>query len=372
MDRCMTNKKRLIVISLLATGMACWRTAPARAQRQAMINRASDQTASVRLGQVGGAYTGRYGNPASVTNVSRPNLGIGNNGIERPNFFGAGWQMGNLQEAALPQAFLYSAQSVRMPATASPWAKFLRGPRTYELAAYSGATRSQSLSKRLSASMPRGLPVATSRNYIREPQTSSHAAFFGLNAVPAYKTQAEESQGLTWVALMENENDAFFQQRRRRALSLFKEAMTRETEDRAQRLSEAQLALREIRDMDSDSSLPCLLLMHVALEKDQVELAVNQLQEAVNRNPSVFMTPSDLGSYCGSPEILIERARQYVKIGDDNPTPEFYALQGYFAWVLEDEIRLEAALNRMMDTEGDTVTSPRTNAVRLALSAAAR
>jgi hypothetical protein len=172
--------------------------------------------------------------------------------------------------------------------------------------------------------------------------------------------------------LLERENDEYRREQESEALERFKAATAEGVEQHFERLSEAQVALRMVRDLNRDAYIPSLLLIHIALEKRQLSGAIVHLADAVKRHPAVFVERPDIASYFGDPELLERTARAYLKIGDTSRTSEAYALQAYCAWVLDDRARLREALDRMVTGELAMLESRETAAVRTALIAAVR
>jgi hypothetical protein len=131
--------------------------------------------------------------------------------------------------------------------------------------------------------------------------------------------------------------------------------------------------LTSARDLDPESYVPSLLLVHVALGKNQLLLALRHLSDAVQRHPTLFVEQLDVASYFGDRESLDAQMRQYRRIGDERPEQaDGYALQAYCAWVLDDQPSLKRALERMMAANQGTGASAGIDAVRYALTAAVK
>ena len=367
---------RLIAVAVFALCLTL-SVATAYGQRSvaAPINRASSQSASTRIGLVGGYNTGRYGDPDRLTRVSASGLGRAGRGLSRPNFYGAGWRMGRLAPAALPQAFTLSPPGAIVPTTVSPWAGALRGVPSHDVARAAGLQASMQLSVPLTGIGPTEIRWPNRPYFVPEPTGTAFHEVFGLKPTEPRPLSEVPVPEDGWVGLLERENEEVFQQKRARALEEFKAATPEEededTEDR-ERLSEAQWALRVVRDLDRDAYIPCLLLAHVALKKHQVAAAITYLTDAVRRRPALFAERPDLASYFGDPKRLERTAREHLRIGDENPSPPNYALQAYCAWVLDDRVRVKDALDKMTAEDLTTEMAPGVSAVRDAMAATLR
>jgi hypothetical protein len=373
-NRSLLVNQRLIASVVLGLGVAWLADERAYGQRYtgARVSRPSKAGASVQLGRVGGLNTGRYGDPMQLTNVAPDALGFTDRGLSQPNFYGGGWRMARLPAPPLPQAFLTGNLGVNAPMAPSPWARVLRGVGTPQLAAASRLDVTFGLSVPLGGIGPTGVRLPNSPFFAPTRHESAFHAFYGIRPAEPKSLATPPIPASGWVGLLERANDESLVRRKTDAFEQFKAATSEGVELRFERLSEAQAALRLVRNLDRESYLPCVLLLHIALEKRQLVGAIDCLVDAVERHPGIFVERPDLAAYCGDPEFLTRTARAYLKIGESARTPEAYALQAYCAWILDDQARFKDAVAAI--TAGDLAV-PRTDeifVVRDALAAAAK
>jgi len=329
----------------------------------------------MRLGLVGGYNTGRYGDPSRLTRVAASGLGRAGRGLSQPNFYGAGWRMGQVAPAALPQAFTLSSPGAIVPTTASPWAGALRGVPTGDIARAARLQASMQLSVPLTGIGPTEIQWLNRPYFVSEPTGTAFHEVFGLEPTETQPVSELPVPGDGWVGLLERENEEMLRQKRASAFEEFKAATPEDEDEDAddrERLSEAQRALRVVRDLDRDAYIPSLLLAHLSLEKRQGSAAITYLTDAVRRHPALFVERPDLASYFGDPKRLERMAREHLRIGDENPSAPNYALQAYCAWVLDDRARVKNALDKMTAEDSTTEMTPGVSAVRDAMAAALR
>jgi hypothetical protein len=362
---------RLIGTAVLACCVG-WCVASAHGQRAqpASINRPSSWAPSARIGLVGGYNTGRYATPEQVATLPPDSFGSGGRGLGRPNFLGAGWRMGSLPAPAVPQAFTLAQPGAIAPMTTSPFARALRGAQAQDLALASRLESSLQLSVPLTGIGTTEIEWPDRPYFIPEPTGTAFQKFFGLKPTVAEPVAELPMPEEGWVGLLEQQNDESLRLKRQRALEEFK-AATRERSSFEQ-LSEAQWALRVLRDLDRETYIPCLLLVHVALEKRQLSVAVTHLADAVRRHPELFVERPDLASYFGDPTLLERVARDHLKIGDEDPSPVGYVLQAYCAWVLNDRVRARDALDKMAAEDSETEMTRGLSSIRDALAVAVK
>ncbi len=335
-------------------------------------NRAASQSASMRLGRVGGLNTGRYGDVQRLTNVSRGGLDPVGAGLTQPNYFGAGWQIGRLRQPALPQAFMLNRPGMRMQQTQSLWASALRGVQRRDIESASRLEASLRLTVPLTGIGSTAIRLPNRPYFVPEQTGTAFHDFFGLRPTEAEPVSDMPVPDEDWVGLLERQNEELFLQKKTEALATFKAATREGVENRYERLSEARWALRGVRDLLPEEHVPCLLLLHIALEKNQLQSAITYLEDVVKRHPAVFVERADIESYFGDPTLIEQTARRYLRIGDTSSSPEYYALQAYCAWVINDPVRLREALDRMMADDLEQQLTWRLDAVRHALSAAVK
>jgi len=283
----------------------------------------------------------------------------------------------------MPQALTFAP--LGYSARRAPWPSLAatRGATGGALARISRMAAAQRFSVPLTGLRPSYIRLADRPYYVPTPQGTAFHEFFELTptqAEPASET-AIPVEGL--VGLLEQENENVFRRIESQALEAFK-AATRDAEGGSELLSTAQQQLITVRDLDRQAYLPSLLLVHTALEKSQLRLAMYYLADVVQRHPAVFVERPDLASYYGDAEwledkqrwrsaLLERRMRKHLRIGDENPgLPSGYLLQAYCAWVLNDQTRVRHALDQMLAAEQKEAVGAEIIAVRYALAAAVK
>ncbi len=347
--------------------------------RRASVDRPSSSSPSRVLGFVGGVYTRQLSVSAAGGDVGPE---TGPRGLPRPGYFGAAGGFGRLPPAPMPQALTFAQVGYTPGRAPAPMFDSMGAVPSVQLARVSRLQASQSLTTPLGGRGPYHLRFPDRPYYALAPQGGAVHEFFGLTPTPA----ADASQtpvpidGL--VGLLEQENQRLVLELRSRALSSFRRAMNEDLPDRGELLSTAQRQLNTVRDLENRVSIPCLLLVHTALEKGQILQAVRHLAEAVRRQPSVFVDRPDIASYYGDAEWLADQQRsrsqllegqmrKYLRIGDENPgEPGAYVLQAYCAWMLNDRMRVKHTLDRMMAAEQEATVGAEIIAVRHALAVA--
>lgn len=359
-------RRRLIgnaLLTLLVAGLTV--TAAHGQSRRASINRASSRAASTRVGWTGGVFTRQLGG-------IRPLGGATNANLPQPNYFGAAQGLTKLAPAPVPQAFTFGQTGyAAIPARGS----LNRWQGAYSRASLSNASglaAATRLDAPLTAREPYHMRVPDQPYYAPEPVGTAFHRFFGLTPTEA-EAPSETAPFDSLVSILERENEQFLQDVTARGLEEFKRAMTWDTENRDEALAKACRLLTSARDLDSESYVPSLLLVHVALGKSQMLLALRHLTDAVRRHPTLFVEELDVASYFGDRESLEAQMRVYRRIGDERAEQaDGYALQAYCAWVLDDQPSLKRALERMMAANRGTKASAGIEAVRYALTAAVK
>ena len=365
-------RRSLIETLILTSGLLMTFPRTADAQYRAGVSRPTEQTGSSILGRVGGIYTGRYGDVVPITGAPSATSGMNGSGLGSINFLGAGSQYGNVPTPPLPQAFTFSPTGARIPVTISPWAVALSGIQASELGAVSGLEYATQFHRSLSNRMPTGLPTSTSPYFAPPSSNNTLNEFFGLVPATPAETEPAPSSDTSWIELLKQANESELQTKKKRAMQLFKSVTANPIDGQEELLSQAQRALQQVMVADPQESLACLLLVHISLERRQYLSAAVNLQAAVERNPEIFQNPPDLSQYFGDPQLLLNRAREMTRFGDNNPDPVNFALQGYSAWLLQDRPRLVETLNRMQEDDIESRMTPKAKAVQYALNAAVR
>lgn len=253
--------------------------------------------------------------------------------------------------SGLPAALLPGGGGTRTsysglpPSSITPW----RPPTTEQFALISGYDLATSLET------PEGgwtfnPPGPLSSAPYAAPSDSTFHRFFGMKAAeprPAANSLAEAPRSVT--AMLNESNSLRLRDAERRALDLFRRA-TGEGPEAAPLLPFAMDKLASVRMLDRSAYLPCLLLMHGAMERQQFQAAIENLQEALLRNPDLFMTPPDLKQYFGSETFLNNQLRIYQQSGQVNAdSPHSAAFESYCSFLLGDRERAASALVRMAE-----------------------
>lgn len=184
--------------------------------------------------------------------------------------------------------------------------------------------------------------------YFAQPYgDSSFHKFFELQPAAEPLPPPTGKQLPSVATLMQNENEAHLKQLEGQAILVFKQGMTRTTENRLDRLAQALNMLTSVTRLKKDSSIAPLLAVHAALAKDKSDLAIRMLYQAVDRNPNVLTEHKNIVEYYGDKQLLDELMQEYQRIGDQSGSPDGFAIQAYVAWVMGDRGRAEQALSRM-------------------------
>jgi hypothetical protein len=203
--------------------------------------------------------------------------------------------------------------------------------------------------------------------YVPEFGGTAFHEFFGLAPTKAEAASDSEVETIGVVGVLERENDQQISRMKARAEETFKQATTPDAQERVEKLWLAQQRLSAVTVMDTQTYVPCLLLVHVALGQSQTLQAFNHLADAVARRPSFFGARPNIASYYGDYDaqsekslILETQMRGNLQIGDQRPTwPGGYAVQAYCAWVLNDRVRVEYALGRVEELERQGIVDPK-------------
>jgi hypothetical protein len=169
--------------------------------------------------------------------------------------------------------------------------------------------------------------------------------FFDLRPSEPLQAELDATPVESLAALMQENTEQRVREMELRAQEYFKQATCTEVEDRQERLARAIDLFQSVNRLDQETYLPSLLMIHAAIERDQLLLASRALFSTVRRHPEVFGERPDISEYYGDPDRLEMEARRYLRVGDENPqVPQAYAVQAYCAWVLGDRARASQAL----------------------------
>ena len=338
----------------------------------AQVNRPSEQSGSTRVGLTGGRYTRSLGGASS--------LGLGTSSARESsifsvdtNYYGLA-QRRNLPSAPLPAAFTFTSLGYLPKEMPPSRFSFLSGQPQQGAASASMKNLAESFNVGIAgigSTMPR-LPV---RPALQGPPHGDTAfqTFFALSPKteegPKIGTEIPPD-GLTGI--LERQTNRLAELKLAAALEAFKRATSRDVEQPVEAFWRAHELLVAARDLNRDSYVAPLLLVHTSLAKRQVETAMGNLVLAVRRNPNMFVDGEDVSVYFGDPASLDEQLRPFLRIGDENPDmTAAWALQAYCAWALKDATRLQAALDQMQNVEKTETSTEGSDAdiVRYALSA---
>lgn len=329
----------------LAVGVGCWLAAGSEAWAQqriprASINRPTRNSASRRLGLLGGLYT--RGSSSVLRNTSSTGPGRPTRGALRPFQFRMG--PGNIR---LPALALPGTSSVQNARIRTPFA-LIRGQRvsTGRIAGVSGLNTATRLDVPIGGWVSHDVNRLNIRTpgYAKPPGQSEFQALIGLQPPPPpveRPSRKIESLGLALREETARRLETTFE----RAADAFKAGTAVECEDRAQKIGRALRLFYVVRDIDLEGYIAPLLIAHTALERDQITFAARSIIQAVRRHPMLFRERFDIGKYFGDPERLEDQMRLYVRSGERYPkSVEAHVLSAYCAWVLADAGRARAAL----------------------------
>lgn len=347
---------------------------------QAQLNRASlsrpSSGPSTRIGQIGGVLTRARATESAYTSAGNRTFSSPGSSISSAARFGRGF---GAMRAPIPAAFdLAEVGYSRFYPGQSAYAGIGRST-TSDLMTVSRYGQSMSMSVPITGLGNQAMRLPATPYFAPEPPESAFHAFFGLS--PAVEEPAPAAGAGTTkfdpAALFEERNAALLDLRMRNATAELAELLTipnAETQDqalaRAERMSQLITSLSGVRQLDRSDYLPCLMLVHLTLEKDQPVRATNYLFDVVQRNPRVFLEPPDMAKLFGSQENLERQGRRYLRIGDSTENdPAGYALQAYAAWLVRDRVRVEQALQQIDRLNSTDAHSDNAEAFRVAMAA---
>ena len=356
--------RRSLIGNVLVTLCVIW-VAAAYAHGQmarASVNRAASRAASTRLGRLGGTFTRQQGTVRSLGGSSR-------GGLSRPNYLGAAPGLTRLAPAPVPQAFTFgrTGYAAMRGGSAFSWEGRYNPDR---LSYASGFSATVDLAAPLTDAVPFRAYVSNQPYYAPEPEGTAFHRFFQLKPTEA-KAPSVTAPVDGFVGILRRENDRFAENTLARGLAAFKRATSDDVEDRPEELAKAKRLLMSARDLDSESYVSSVLLIHVALARSQTSLALRHLTDAVQRQPALFVEEFDVGSYFGDRAMLESQMRAYRRVGGGSTDEAAaFALRAYCAWVLDDRATAKASLEQMRTDSAEAGNSGELDAVRYALLAA--
>lgn len=191
----------------------------------------------------------------------------------------------------------------------------------------------------------------------RRPPGDRFQQFFRLTPVPEpLPPDAKPCRYVDLAAAVEETTRARIRQDREEGLTLFRSLMGgnfSEAQDRVEKLRRTIRLLSNVRDLNAEDPVPCLLLTHAYLDRGQLSTALNALIAAAHRRPEEFRDGSKLAAYFGDvdprsgrSEALERQVRSYLGRAGVGPTVDGYVLEAYWAWVLADKTRSRQALDK--------------------------
>lgn len=327
------------IYSLLGGLAAAWFwAAPAAGQRQTQsaVNRPSDFSPSSRTGTVGG-YNTR--GDIETLNRSRQRFSYDQFGGSSLSMRTLSTARSNLNDplpnVVSPAQLMPASRRLRPPRGPLGLIPSMTAPTAGDMADVSGFSGITTMSAPLGGWQGINRTPALQTPLSRAPVSNdAFRKFFELQPAPqdpalAAPPPASVSEAMT-AANREN-----LQQMEARAFQLFKDATVTKTDDQQEKLARTQHWLEAISSLDRQAALPLVLKAHVALEKEQMVVAVAALLEAVKRKPEIFLEKPDLNAYFGNPQTLEKQMRRFVSAAQYNPNePKAHVLTAYCAWVL--------------------------------------
>lgn len=349
----------------------------------AQVNRASlsrpSSGPSTRVGQIGGVLTRARATEGAYTDVRNRRYSDPGSGIAGAATFGLGFR--GVRRAEVPAAFdiadlgygrFYPGQSIYVNIGRS-------SPGDSLLVSRYGA--SMSMTVPLGGIGKTSIPIPSTPFFAPPEPRSAFHDFYGLTPSPKAEADPTESAAASTAvydpaALFEKKNAEIIDLRMRNARQALHEVLVNtkaidEEVARQERMSRLIGTLSGVRALEKQDYLPCLMLLHLTLEKNQPIRSLQYLFDVVERNPNFFAEPPDLAEIFGSREFLEEQARRFIRIGDTTPgEPAGYALQAYCAWVLGDLVRVRESLQRVEELNATDARSEEAESLRIALGSA--
>lgn len=331
-----TGWMRAIAALLVALGLS----QPSLAQGlRARVSRPSEAGPSARIGRIGGTYTRSSSPLEGLGGLGGGSGDAGLAGIQRrvdqltPTFVRAPLALQPTQTGYVPAALL--------PSGLDRVGQLSGGV----LMQVSGFREAISFYAPVAGGPPQILPRSGTPYFAPPPADSPYHDFFGLEQTSP--DEARNEPPLTTAALLKRENDTILRQREREGMQLFREATAKNAEGREEKLAQAMALFTTVSKLDASAYLPLLLIVHAALEKEQIFTATRTLLVAVRRHPAVFTERPDVSAYYGDPSQLDRVMRRIVLTDYGSESPASFALQAYCAWVLADVARVRTSLARM-------------------------
>lgn len=225
------------------------------------------------------------------------------------------------------------------------------------LAVVTGLNEAMDLNLPVPGSRIGEVPGLTASDYTPRLETNRFHEVFGL--VPTTPAPDRPYPG-TIAEQLESQNQDRATRAREEGLKLFREATVVQRDPRTneypncpdcgQKLWESTQRFRLVRDLDSHTALPLLLMAHAALETDQPTAAIYAILNAFEREPDMVVAEATtLDPYFGDAQngrsnYLREQMRRYVRLGELNPnSAEARVLQTYCALRLGDRTQAREA-----------------------------
>lgn len=319
--------------------------------RNLILNRPSEQGPSAHLGIVGGYNT--YLGPTGQTRSRGDYQSFGGQAFPRTNGFSGAFRGGYgassdpFQTGSVKPASLFSAQNGR---------RYALFPASIGLANSAELRQASALEEAMSLDQPLmgwespRVDIPNTPFYVETSAgTTAFHQFLGLTpSRPAQPLPDVLQKSGTYSALVEQMNDATIRATLLRANRAFKIGTTRAAEDRYEQLAVARRLYSSVLEMDHSAYLPALLSVHAAIGKEQYEVALASLLEALKRHPALFAERPDISEYFGEADLLDEQSRRFLRAGEANAqSASSWMMQAYSAWQLKDSARLQEAVKSL-------------------------
>lgn len=307
-------------------------------------SRPAEQAPSSIMGRIGGRYTRgdvAVSAPIPSMRVLGPQeaLGLPSRGTHGANYTPASVRLG-------PVASTYRGSL--MPA--------LGGVEMWRIMDASGYRQSTRLDTPVGGWGPLNLlPTGESALVAPEPAESRFHELLGLVPARAGAPSAEPMEFEAEAMAVEQGTKEKLARRVKEALALFREG-TRASVDLAARqssLRRASALLANVRKLDEQDPVPCIVLGQVALERGQEGACLNNLIAAASRRAETFRDgPSpatyygDFDEQTGRSQRFEQQVRRYLRTASEGNALDGTVLEAYCAWALGDKPRARAAIAR--------------------------
>lgn len=347
--------------ALISLGAAGIFAAPLHAQitSSARISRPSEQGPSATVGRVGGSNTRTYGDSTTLNSRTRfdyqnnimggGGFGIGS-GLRGSNRSGA---MGILSGGSLlgggPAPNVFAPFAKRKAGIVNN--ELVRGASGFgagDMFQASGLEEATSYDLPLIGWESPRVDGGDAPVYIAPSDSSAFHNFFGLRPSAAPLRSQPEAPNTLQSELLEKVNAMDVGDLMAKGKQQLKLGTTDGVPDRQEHLARAFDTFASARRIDPTGWLPCLLAMHVSLEKQRNDSAMFMLAEAVRRNARAIAERPEIESLYGSRVLLENQLRERLKMGAQQPNSTQAAVfEAYAAILMNDRPRAMSAVRRI-------------------------